>query len=101
MLLFNPPIRKKLGMPIFGYSRIVGDLNLPIREYASKWTILSGDLETYITMSWGNSAGRWKIDSQVPERYDRCASSLGSSQLQVYPIAQPRGGMQRCCQVPS
>ena len=28
MLLFNPPIRKKLGTPIFGYSRIVGGFEL-------------------------------------------------------------------------
>ena len=83
MLLFNPPIRKKPSMvraqhPYFGYSRIVGDLNLPIREYTSKWPILAGDLEAYITMSSGGSVGRAKISSQVPERYYRGASSLGS-----------------------
>ena len=62
---------------------MVGDLNLPVPENASKWTIIAGDLETYIIMSCGDSVGRWKIDSQVPERYDHCASSLGSSQSQV------------------
>jgi len=43
-------IMVRAQLPHFGYSDTQIDswaLNLPDREYASKWTILVGDFETY------------------------------------------------------
>ncbi len=84
MLLFDPPMITEKLSAHFGYSNTPQgswDSNLPIREYASKWTVLTGDLETYIKMSGGDSVDKWRIDSPVPERYCHFASSSGWSQL--------------------
>jgi hypothetical protein len=83
MLLFNPPkIRKKLSMVraqrpfwIFRPNIYQRAMNLPLRECASKWTVLTGALETYIAASGGEKVDKRRIDAQALERCCRGAWS--------------------------
>jgi hypothetical protein len=66
MLLLNPlKIREKLSMVRaqhsfwrFGLNIYQRAMNLPVRECASKWTVLTGTLETYIAASGGESVDK-------------------------------------------
>jgi hypothetical protein len=79
-------------------------LNLPDREYASKLTVLVGDLETCTVMSGKDKVDKSQlatcqseIGSRVLEQCSHCASWNGWLQSQAWAIRRPREGPQRYC----